>query len=347
KLLGDTVTKIYPAPLARVSERSTFADPRTLAGLAWNLGLSDAKFVQQQVAGWVELIQQVRPSLLISDFGILAAAVASALGLPVARIGTGFECPPGCNPLASLSFRDQTTSHAERSLGDQVLTHLNQTLGQHGLAAFDYLGQCLGDADKQMLATVAEFDAYRDGRQNVDYLGVWDAVTGTSPVWSVQNAFRAVGYLKPFSHINELLRAIDQTGTALALVDDGLSAKQLEGTRRVTIQDGFVDWRAAAPQANFVVINGNHGSTLAALAAGLPVLACPLWIEQRVTAERIAQLNVGVVVNPRQPDSFAMAVERLLTDSSIHQAVERFAPYVNQWMSGSVRRAIELLDRWC
>jgi len=60
----------------------------------------------------------------------------------------------------------------------------------------------------------------------------------------------------------------------------------------------WVDPSVVLPIVRAVVCHAGAGTTLAALAAGLPVVAVPLFAEQPLNAARIAAVDAGVVVLP-------------------------------------------------
>ncbi|CAA9249838.1 MAG: hypothetical protein AVDCRST_MAG50-2541 [uncultured Acidimicrobiales bacterium] len=60
----------------------------------------------------------------------------------------------------------------------------------------------------------------------------------------------------------------------------------------------WVDTAEVMATARAVVCHAGAGTTLAALAAGVPIVAVPLFAEQPLNAERIAAVDAGVVVQP-------------------------------------------------
>ena len=77
--------------------------------------------------------------------------------------------------------------------------------------------------------------------------------------------------------------------------------------------------RAAA-----VVCHGGSGSTLGALAAGLPIVVVPLFADQPYNAQRVAAVGAGIVVAP-DPRPIRDGVSRVLADESYAAASERLA----------------------
>jgi UDP:flavonoid glycosyltransferase YjiC (YdhE family) len=89
-------------------------------------------------------------------------------------------------------------------------------------------------------------------------------------------------------------------------------------------------WIAQAdvmPHAAAMVGHGGAGSTLTALAAGVPMALVPLFADQPLNARRVADLGVGIALD-RGADSvgeLGAAVEALLTDASFRERAMELA----------------------
>ena len=88
------------------------------------------------------------------------------------------------------------------------------------------------------------------------------------------------------------------------------------------------------PHAALVVCHGGSGTTLGALAAGVPLVFTPLFADQPENAKRVAAAGAGVVVDPREPDAMRSAIdpadlrgaiETVLADGAYAQAAGSIA----------------------
>lgn len=86
----------------------------------------------------------------------------------------------------------------------------------------------------------------------------------------------------------------------------------------------YVPLTALFPKCDVVVCHAGWGTTIAALAHGLPLLAIPLGADGPRTAARLDQLGIGAVLKPDEvrPGTVAAHVTKLLTDPSYRQASE-------------------------
>jgi len=79
-------------------------------------------------------------------------------------------------------------------------------------------------------------------------------------------------------------------------------------------------WVAQAdvlPHARVVVCHGGSGTTLGALAAGVPLVVTPLFADQPENGRRVAAVGAGVVVEPRDHGAVRSAVD----SADLHEAI--------------------------
>jgi UDP:flavonoid glycosyltransferase YjiC (YdhE family) len=92
--------------------------------------------------------------------------------------------------------------------------------------------------------------------------------------------------------------------------------------RRVRVER-WVAQDEVMPRAAAVVGHGGSGSTLTALAAGVPLALVPLFVDGPDNARRVAQAGAAIVVD--DPTQLAQAVRELLDESSYVEAARQIA----------------------
>ena len=92
--------------------------------------------------------------------------------------------------------------------------------------------------------------------------------------------------------------------------------------RRVRVER-WVAQDEVMPRAAAVVGHGGSGSTLTALAAGVPLALVPLFVDGPENARRVAGAGAAIVVD--DATALATAVRELLDDSSYVEAARRIA----------------------
>jgi MGT family glycosyltransferase len=83
---------------------------------------------------------------------------------------------------------------------------------------------------------------------------------------------------------------------------------------------------AVLAEAAAVVTHAGHGTTLKALAAGVPLVCMPMGRDQKDNTVRVLRLGAGVrVAKSAPPDRIAAAVRRVLDEPGPAEAARRFA----------------------
>ena len=96
-------------------------------------------------------------------------------------------------------------------------------------------------------------------------------------------------------------------------------------------------------RATAVVCHGGSGSTLGALAAGLPLVVVPLFADQPLNAARVAAVGAGLVVQPPAPPAIREAVLRALEDEPYRMAAEAVAAELRSQPPADA--VVEVLER--
>ena len=99
----------------------------------------------------------------------------------------------------------------------------------------------------------------------------------------------------------------------LMTIGDRRSPAELGPLPPSTRVERWVPQAAVMAHASVAVGHGGSGSTLAALAAGVPQALVPLFVDGPVNAARVEELGAGIAL-PKGPELLAGAVAALLTD---------------------------------
>lgn len=89
----------------------------------------------------------------------------------------------------------------------------------------------------------------------------------------------------------------------------------------------FVPQDVVLPECTLAVIHGGAGSTVGALAFGLPLVLVPQGADQFFNTERVVAAGAGIGLLPEQfsADSVRQAVRKLLDDEAYRNAAEGIA----------------------
>lgn len=110
----------------------------------------------------------------------------------------------------------------------------------------------------------------------------------------------------------------------------------------------LVDWLSYSqlmPAASLVISHGGHGTVARALAAGTPVLICPIIGDMSETAMRVAWAKCGLSLPWRlcRPAPLRWATRRLLDDPSFADRAAELAKWATQ--NDGAERGAELVEQ--
>jgi UDP:flavonoid glycosyltransferase YjiC (YdhE family) len=105
----------------------------------------------------------------------------------------------------------------------------------------------------------------------------------------------------------------------------------------------FVPHQVILPHAAMAITHGGHGSVMAALAYGVPLVCMPsCGADQRIIATRVEAVGAGQAVNGQlDMDGLRSAVLHVLHTPAYRRAAQRLARQIRQ-QGGAARAALEL-----
>jgi UDP:flavonoid glycosyltransferase YjiC (YdhE family) len=225
-----------------------------------------------------------RPDLILREPAEFASAIAAELAaIPHTRVGIGLASSDRqMMEIASPAVEERSPGVTEAILRSPYLTLWPASLEDPGHA---------GPVDTRRF-----HDPAADARPGP--LGDWwpgddrplvylsfGSVTGGLPV--APALYRAA--LEAAAQVPA--RVLVTVGSELNLEALGAPPPNVHLTRWVPQVDAFA-------AASLVVCHGGSGTTLGALAAGLPLVIVPLFADQPANARRVAEVGAGLLVEP-------------------------------------------------
>ena len=245
--------------------------------------------------------------------------------------GTGWS--PGKGRLGRA--RDKVANAAMRRVFASFTPGVNVARAAYGLPAIPEMFALLDDCDRVLVLSSPAFDFPALALpSNVRYVGAqlddphWAASDdwrppGSDPLVLVATSSTFQSQVDALRRIAAALgrlpvRGVITTGPAVA-PDDVPAPTNVRVVR-------------AAPhtqvlrEASVVLTHAGHGSTLKALAAGVPLVCMPMGRDQKDNTARVLRLGAGVRIGKREPVSgITSAVQRVLTEPSYTEAARRFS----------------------
>ena len=274
--------------------------------------------------GWRELIERAAPDLVITDHAPTALLAARSLGLPVARIGTGFCCPPRQEPEPPLMSWMQPAPERRAESAQVVLGSINGALAAFGAQPLAALSQ-MHAADEDFVTTYAGVDHYPE-RATPRWGVILGNDGGVTPQWSGQGR-RVFAYLKgQQAQTLPLLRALRRKHCNVLAYCPGLAPDQraMLEAQGLHFSEQPLDIDAAVAGCELVVCGGGHGTVCAALLGGRPLLIAPEMTEQGITAHNVERLGAGLTAVSGQEARYNGMITRLLLEPGFARAAHDF-----------------------
>jgi UDP:flavonoid glycosyltransferase YjiC (YdhE family) len=312
--------RVLPAPLwlksrvvsvthghGQVIADAGFADDDGLAGL---------------VASWLDLFALTGVEGLVADYAPAALLAAHVAGLPSARLGTAFTCPPGRAPLPLVQGWNAPAGlapGATEAVADRVVRQVCRRFGALVLAGLAALYARAPDwlTSWPELVPAGHGDARR-------MTGPLTAFAGSDPPeWPAAAGPKVLVY-----HPLERQQGI---GLGAALAELQLAGLWVASPvpdaiplpPGIALQPAGIDMAAALMEASLLVHRGGHYSALDALAAGVPQLLLPDTLEAEFNARALIAAGVA---ERAVPGALASQMAALLrADSPVRQRAAQVA----------------------
>ncbi|MCA1735614.1 MAG: glycosyltransferase, partial [Actinobacteria bacterium] len=268
-------------------------------------------------------------------------------GMPA--YGMGFK--PAAGPMGRARDR-MGRMMFERMMDRPLLEPLNAVRAQLQLAPVESVFDWVLNHDPLLVLTSETFDFPARFPDTVCYVGPQLEEPEWCPVWEPpweeadDRPLVVVGLSTTYQAHEDLLENVVEALGQLpvkALVTTG----NLELLSRVPANvhtEPFVPHARVLPLADLVITHAGHGTTIAALAHGIPLVCLPLGRDQPDIAARVRWHGAGVKLSPKsKPPKIAAAVHQVLEDSSYRRAANRLAQAIAA--EEPKRRGVEELER--
>jgi UDP:flavonoid glycosyltransferase YjiC (YdhE family) len=344
RLLGDRFP-FYQAP-THVMSSMALSHPMTFADLLINFGYGNPAAVVSRVRAWRNLFDLVKPDIVRCAHAPGALLAARGTGIRSLVVGIGFLVPPAQSPLPLLRSWARDAKPERMAAREQaVLDNMNQSLAAIAAPGLASVGALYGDADIRELYTYPELDDYGP-RDDVKYLGNFQPGMGAAPVWPDTSGKRIFAYLDPGESIPMVLKTLAGTGQPVLayLPHPPEEVVKLYASGNVKITDQPLDVVKTAALCDVGVSHGGHNIVGTFLAAGKPQLALPTVFPERVTAEKVAAYDAGLVARWDETD-ISQKLVRLMHDTSFGEKAKAIAARVaHMSMEQALKDAVTSVD---
>jgi UDP:flavonoid glycosyltransferase YjiC (YdhE family) len=109
------------------------------------------------------------------------------------------------------------------------------------------------------------------------------------------------------------------------------------------VAEAFVPHAAVLPRASLVVTHAGHGTVMAAVTAGVPLVCTPMGRDQHDVARLVEHRGLGAVVPATASvEELRSAIAGVLADAALRERSHRFAAGLD--VEAGLQRALEVLE---
>lgn len=339
--------------------RDWVAGPQAFERMRDNLAVGPAAAYAADVR---EEITRRRPECVLTEGLLFGPQVAAeAAGIPCIVLGSTINMIPtpgvppfghGFPPAASEDDveRDRIAAEIGSQAWNEALPALNAARAEQGLEPLHHVLEQGRSAALVLILTSAAFDLPGTLPPTVKHVGPrlddplwteeWTPPPGDEPLV-------LAGLSSDFQDQGDLLRRIVTALDALPVrgvvtTGKGIDPAEVPGTESVQVVRSAPHAQVLA-EAAAVVTHAGHGTTIKALAAGLPLVCLPMGRDQLDVAARVEYRGAGVRLDQSAtPGVIAEAVHEVLRDPGYRIAAERIAAAIAEETASD--RAVEEIE---
>ncbi|MCE9522124.1 MAG: hypothetical protein K8S25_06795 [Alphaproteobacteria bacterium] len=312
----------WPTPTLAPLPSGTYAD------ILISNGYSSADSIRALVRAWEQIIDLIKPDLIVCEHAP-SAALSAFKRIPVAFVGNGFVVPPA----ESAEFPPYEPGKGEAQRQRPVLLALQEALGGLGRATPTTLCEPFRGNFRGIYSFPA-LDPYRHVRRET-VLGPIEPVPDLTPLPAQRRLFAYSA--ADAALIGEITQALMEVGPqASAYFRGSLGARAaVIKSRGVQVFDTPPELPAVLPDASAVFSHGGTGFANAALAAGRPHILNPRHFEAHSTARALEELGAGICLHPFEPKRFREALKRANEDTKLRDTSQLAGAAVQRFIKGA------------
>jgi hypothetical protein len=288
-------------------------------------GFADAADLLAMVRAWQELLDLVRPALVVCDHSPTLCLAAYGV-LPTVILGHAFGIPPADAPTFPPLVLDRPALVAE----ERLLAVVREVQRWRDRPAPDTLPGLFAAAET-LLTVLPELDPYRPLRRAPHLGPLGFELTRPLPPPERVGFFAYLSTDVPCAEqIVEGLARAGCPGTVYLRGATAEARQRLRGTG-LEILDTPAPLGEVLPRASVVVHHGSAGLAQQALAAGRPQLLFPDHLERILNAQLVEQLGAGLYLAGQFPaQAVPEALGRLAAGASFTDRAQAAALAVAQ-----------------
>jgi UDP:flavonoid glycosyltransferase YjiC (YdhE family) len=300
----------------------------------------DERTLRGYVAADLEVIDRVKPDLIVGDWRLSLSISARRAGVPYWAISNSYWSPYaapelpvpdvaglGWLPVPVLQFFFHTFRGLFCAPYTRPMNRLAREIGHPGFGSS--LRRLYTDADRVLYADVPELTPTQGLPSHHAFLGpiVWSPTVDPPGWWAeiddrLPIVYVTLGSSGPPALLGTVLEALRDLPVRVIASLAGAQGTSVPRNARVA---PFLNGELAAQRAALVICNGGSPTVQQALAAGRPVLGLPTNLDQYLSMATVVRAGAGLQVRGGRasPAAIRQAAERLLGTPEFARSADR------------------------
>ncbi len=319
-------------------------EPISYPEMLMRFGFLHARALTGMARAWRNLVDVIKPDLLLLDHAPTALLATRGLNIPRVNFGDGFCIPPASHPIPPFHWWQREDMARLVNSEQQALTVANDALRALNAPLMSNLGELMA-CDDSLFCTFAEFDHYPN-RVAENYLGpIFSLGQKEDVTWPVSNGPKIFAYLKMgYAGLDTLLAALNSLQASVLVHAPGIPRNSVQQftSEKMTFSIQPLNMDQVAASCDLALCHGGGGTTAALLLAGKPLILFPMHLEQAMTARRLIALGVAVSLAPQECAHLPQLMRKMLSDPTLTHAAQKFAvAHKNYCQRDTVRLAAD------
>lgn len=335
--------EFFPAALARVHEIDSVSAAEFLSRLAHGRPLYDLPTLRRYVNDDLQLLERVKPAVVVGDFRLSLAVSARLLHVPYLMLANAYWSPYArprfelpSHPLARF-FGRGIASPVFRMVRPLAFAYhalpMNRLRREFGFGSLGFdLRRVYTEADHVAYADIPEVIPTCDRPRHHSYIGpvLWSPPVAPPPWWQHIHPQASLIYVTLGSSgdttlLPMVIEALAGLPASIAVASAGA---RLPGALPPNVHCAdYLPGEQVARRARLVVCNGGSPTTQQALAEGVPVLGIPGNMDQFLNMGFIAARGAGawLAADALSTAGLRKLAGRMLREEGFHAAARAVA----------------------
>lgn len=297
--LYNEVSEIYQSPFIQFNNEEFDSGVVTYSQMLMHLGGANIEQVSFLVKAWKNLIERVKPDLVISDFSPTPTLIAKTLEIPVKSIGTGYEIPPFYGSLPSLvPWAAEERENLCQETDERLLTILNESFRNNKLRPLNDLSG-VANKDNSLIVSPRRMDHFSRDEGNFKNFRFYETGMADGNIWETYKP-KIFFFLKGIHErvLETLINLRYEFEIRGVVANLNGSNRDFLRNKGLLVYNQLLDLEKVFPQTDLLISNGGINILKRAGLHRVNSIIIPSHGEQRLTAYRMAVQGASTVFDP-------------------------------------------------